>query len=45
MVETNKENNMTELIAFVAGLVIGWNLIPQPEWVRNLWNKWFGEAE
>lgn len=27
------------LIAFAAGLVVGWNLLPQPAWVKNLWSK------
>ena len=30
------------LIAFAAGLVIGWNVLPQPVWVQALWNRWFG---
>jgi hypothetical protein len=30
------------LLAFAAGLVVGWNFLPQPEWVLNLWNKLFG---
>lgn len=35
---------MIELaLGFVAGLVIGWNLLPQPEWIRDLWVKWIGE--
>lgn len=25
------------LIGFVAGLLVGWNLLPQPEWI----SKWF----
>lgn len=24
------------LIAFAAGLVVGWNFLPQPEWVLKL---------
>jgi len=27
------------LIAFAAGLVVGWNLLPQPAWVLDLYNK------
>lgn len=30
-------------VGFVVGLVIGWNLLPQPDWVRDLWVKWIGE--
>jgi hypothetical protein len=26
-------------IFFGIGLLIGWNLLPQPEWVKNLWDK------
>lgn len=29
------------VVAFVAGLIVGWNLLPQPEWVRRMWNKVF----
>ena len=24
--------------AFVGGLVVGWNFLPQPQWVRNLFS-------
>jgi hypothetical protein len=27
------------VIIFGVGLLIGWNLLPQPEWVENLWGK------
>lgn len=30
-------------IGFVVGLVIGWNVLPQPQWVLDLYNKYFGE--
>lgn len=31
---------MVELIiGFVAGLVVGWNFLPQPAWVKNLLSK------
>jgi hypothetical protein len=30
------------IIGFVAGLVVGWNLLPQPTWVKGLWTKYFG---
>ena len=31
---------MFELIlGFVAGLVVGWNFLPQPQWVKNLLAK------
>lgn len=26
---------MSYLIVFVAGMVVGWNLIPQPHWVAD----------
>jgi hypothetical protein len=26
---------MTELIAFCAGLIVGWNFIPQPQWIKD----------
>ncbi len=26
----------------IVGLVIGWNLLPQPAWVNALYTKWFG---
>lgn len=27
------------LLAFAAGLLVGWNVLPQPKWVQNLWSK------
>lgn len=27
------------LIAFGAGLVVGWNLLPQPAWVKNIYDR------
>ena len=31
---------MTELIVgFVAGLIVGWNLFPQPSFIKALWTK------
>lgn len=30
------------IASFVAGLVIGWNFLPQPDWVRELVGKLFG---
>lgn len=29
-------------VGVVSGLVVGWNLLPQPQWVKNLWTKYFG---
>lgn len=32
------------VIGFVAGLMVGWNVLPQPKWAENLWiaaqTKW-----
>jgi len=34
---------MTYFIAgVIVGLVVGWNLLPQPAWVSALYTKWFG---
>lgn len=31
---------MTRLvIGFIIGLIIGWNVLPQPKWIRNIWDK------
>jgi len=30
------------LLGMGIGLIIGWNLLPQPMWVQNLWNRMFG---
>ena len=30
------------VVAFGAGLVVGWNVLPQPKWVNNLWHKIVG---
>lgn len=27
------------IVGFVAGLLVGWNFLAQPEWVQNLINK------
>jgi hypothetical protein len=27
------------LIAFGSGLVVGWNVLPQPQWVADLYKK------
>lgn len=27
------------LISFGAGLVVGWNLLPQPVWVKGMYDK------
>lgn len=32
------------VIGMGVGLVLGWNLIPQPSWVRNLYSRWFVEG-
>ena len=26
-------------VGFVVGLIIGWNVLPQPKWIRNIWEK------
>lgn len=31
------------LVMFGLGLVVGWNLLEQPQWVKNLYDKWFGK--
>jgi hypothetical protein len=28
-----------DLFLICVGLIIGWNVLPQPEWVRNLYLK------
>lgn len=34
--------NILVLVAvFAAGLVVGWNLLPQPQWVKNIYNRIF----
>jgi len=30
------------VVAFCAGLVVGWHVLPQPEWVKSLYAKVFG---
>lgn len=32
------------LIGVGIGLVIGWNILPQPTWVQNLYTRWFKEG-
>lgn len=33
---------LMNLVAFGAGLLVGWNLFPQPEAIKNFWAKLFG---
>jgi hypothetical protein len=33
------------IVGFIAGLVVGWNFLPQPEWVSEIWSKFFGKSE
>lgn len=30
------------LLGVLIGLIVGWNFLPQPKWVANLWSKFFG---
>ena len=27
------------IVGFAVGLLVGWNLLPQPAWVKKLWTK------
>jgi hypothetical protein len=27
------------IIGFIVGLIIGWNVLPQPQWAKNIWDK------
>jgi hypothetical protein len=29
------------VVSFLAGLVVGWNLLPQPDWVKRWYEKVF----
>jgi hypothetical protein len=29
----------TAIVCFVIGLLIGWNVFPQPLWVKAIWEK------
>ena len=31
-------------LGFAVGLAVGWFVLPQPEWAKKLWNKFFGGA-
>jgi hypothetical protein len=33
------ENLLWYGLAFAAGLVVGWNFIPQPQWVADIFSK------
>lgn len=28
------------VVIFGAGLILGWNVLPQPKWVRRLWEEY-----
>ena len=30
------------LLGIVVGLIVGWNFLPQPVWVKIILNEWFG---
>lgn len=30
------------IIGALIGLVVGWNLLPQPQWAKDLWTKYIG---
>ena len=34
---------LTCIFCFLAGLVIGWNFLPQPAWVKDIVGKMFGK--
>jgi hypothetical protein len=35
---------MTEIVVgFIVGVLVGWNILPQPQWVKNLWDKVLGK--
>lgn len=31
------------ILVFCAGLVVGWNVIEQPAWVKDLWDKYINK--
>lgn len=33
---------MEFIIGGIIGLIVGWNILPQPEWVKNLFAKLLG---
>lgn len=33
---------VTYILCFVVGLIIGWNFLPQPDWVKQLVDKLLG---
>lgn len=38
MLKNTRRETMVDLaVAFGAGLIVGWNLLPQPAWVANLY--------
>jgi hypothetical protein len=30
---------LESILFFIGGLLVGWNLLPQPEWAKNLYDK------
>jgi hypothetical protein len=28
-------------IGFIAGLIVGWNFLSQPEWIKDKFSEWF----
>jgi hypothetical protein len=33
------------IIVFCAGMVIGWNVVEQPAWVKDLWDKYVNKKQ
>ena len=33
------------MIGMGVGLVVGWNVLPQPKWVQSLYSRWFGDTD
>lgn len=33
------------ILGAIFGLVVGWNLLPQPAWAKAIYDRWFGSAE
>jgi len=33
------------LLGIIIGIAIGWNVLPQPKWIRNLWLKLFNKED
>jgi hypothetical protein len=36
---------MVYLIALAVGIILGWNVLPQPAWAKKLWDRYMSKLK